>query len=205
MKTFLSACGDPNPAVQSRLSSSMGFGYQLGIGESIYALVICCLDISYAVVHCTQNNICLAEIHYHAVKHILKYLYLTKEDGIHNWCSILNNSLPAADPPPINSMGHDLLLNGRPVHDAFALHGFVDLDWATCLKTCHSFTGVCIHIAGDTIAYKSKIQPTVAQSSTEAKFMGAMDFGPLILFICSVLWVQITHQLSELDPYLWAK
>jgi hypothetical protein len=38
------------------------------------------------------------------------------------------------------------------------------------------------------IAYKSKIQPTVAQSSTEAEFMGASDFGWLILFIRSVLW-----------------
>jgi hypothetical protein len=33
-----------------------------------------------------------------------------------------------------------------------------------------------------------KIQPTLAQSLTEAKFMGASDFGRLILFICSVLW-----------------
>ncbi len=90
MKIFMSTSGDPNPAVQSRLSSSigfgywsgigeliyaLGFGYQLGTGELIYALVTCRPDISYAVVCCPKNSICRAEINYYTVKHILKYLY----------------------------------------------------------------------------------------------------------------------------------
>jgi hypothetical protein len=57
----------------------MGFGYQSGVGELIYALVTCHPDISYAVVRCAQNSIRPTEIHYHVVKHILKYLYLTKD------------------------------------------------------------------------------------------------------------------------------
>jgi hypothetical protein len=68
------------------------------------------------------------------------------------------------------------------------LHGYVDLDWATCPKTRRSFTGVCVHLAGGTIAYKSKLQPTVAQSSTKAEFMGASDFGCVLLFVRSILW-----------------
>ena len=44
------------------------------------------------------------------------------------------------------------------------------------------------HLAGGTVAYKSRLQPTVAQSSTEAEFMGANDAGKIILFIRSVLW-----------------
>ncbi len=166
----------------------MGFGYQSGIGELIYVLVTCCPDISYAVVCCTQNSVCQAEIHYHAVKYILKYLYLTKDDGIHYWRTTLDNSLSAANPPLINSTGHDLLLDGPLIHNAFNLHSFVASDWATCPKTGCSFIGVWVHLAGGAIAYKLKIQPTLAQSLTEAKFMGASDFGRLILFICSVLW-----------------
>jgi hypothetical protein len=68
------------------------------------------------------------------------------------------------------------------------LHGYVDSDWATCPKTPRSFTVVCVRLAGGTVAYKSKIQPTVAQSSTEAEFMGASDFGCVILFVRSILW-----------------
>jgi hypothetical protein len=43
-------------------------------------------------------------------------------------------------------------------------------------------------MAGGTIAYKTKLQPTVAQSSTEAEFMGACDTGKMLLFIRSILW-----------------
>ncbi len=111
------------------------------------------------------------------MKHILKYLYLTEDDGIHYWRSTPNEALPEAELPRINSSENDLLLDGHPIHDAMELHGFVDLDWATCPITRQSFTGVCVRLNGRTIAYKSKLQSTVAQSSTEAKFMGASDFG----------------------------
>ncbi len=59
--------------------------------------------------------------------------------------------------------------------------GYVDSDWATCPKTRRSMTGVCIRLAGGTIAWKTKLQPTFAQSSTEAEFMWASDFGRIML------------------------
>ena len=148
IKTFLLAIGDPDHAHQDKLAKDMGFGYRSGIGELIYAMVTCRPDISYAVVGCTQSSVCPAEIHYHAVKHILKYLYLTKDDGLHYWRSTPNDALPAAEPPRIHSSEHDLLLDGRPLHDAMDLHGYVDSDWATCPKTRRSFTGVCVHLTG---------------------------------------------------------
>jgi hypothetical protein len=48
--------------------------------------------------------------------------------------------------------------------------------------------GTVIRLAGGTIAYKSKFQPTVAGSSTEAEFVAAYDTGKMILYIRSVLW-----------------
>jgi hypothetical protein len=83
IKMFLSAMDDPDHALQDKLSKEMGFGYQSGIRELIYAMVTCRPDISYAVVRCAQSSVCPAEIHYHAVKHILKYLYVTKDNGLH--------------------------------------------------------------------------------------------------------------------------
>ena len=56
----------------------------------------------------------------------------------------------------------------QPTHDALDLHGYVDSDWATCPWTCRSLTGVCLRLAGGTVAYKTKLQPTIAQSLTEA-------------------------------------
>ncbi len=68
------------------------------------------------------------------------------------------------------------------------LHAYADLDWATCVKTRRSFGATCIQLAGGTIAYKCKFQPTVAGFSTEAKFMAAYDTGKMTLFVCSILW-----------------
>jgi hypothetical protein len=72
----------------------------------------------------------------------------------------------------------------------------VDSDWATCPRTRRSLTGVCIKLAGGTIAYKTKLQPTIAQSSTEAEFMGASDFGKLLLYVRSILWDLGVPQLA---------
>ncbi len=96
--------------------------------------------------------------------------------------------LPEAPLPRIASNRQDILLDGRPQFDATTAHAYADSDWATCVKTQRSFGGTCIRLAGGTIAYKFKFQPTVAGSSTEAEFMAAYDTGKMILFIRSVLW-----------------
>jgi hypothetical protein len=90
--------------------------------------------------------------------------------------------------PIINSNKQDLLLNQhQPKHSANVLHAYADSDWATCVKTHHSFGGAMIRLAGETIAYKCNFQPTVAGSSTEAKFMAACDTGKMILFVRSIM------------------
>ena len=185
-KTFLSSVGNADD--QQDLEKRMKISYRSGVGELIYALVTCRPDISHAVVRCAQNCINPHETHYHAVKHVLKYLYLTKSDGIYFWRETPNTTLPDKIPPQLSSNAHDLLMDGRPQHASTSLHGYVDSDWATCPKTRRSMTGACIRLAGGTIAYKTKLQSTVAQSSTEAEFMGACDFGKMMLYIRSILW-----------------
>jgi hypothetical protein len=188
VKTFLTADGDPDPVIQNELSKRMGIKYRNGVGELIYALVTCRPDISYAVVKCAQSTVAPHEVHYHALRHILKYLYATKDDGIYFWRQTRNTTLPSKPNPRIVSSSTDILRDNRPTHDVFDAHGYVDSDWATCPRTRRSLTGVCLHLAGGTIAYKTKLQPTIAQSSTEAEFMGASDFGKLLLYVRSILW-----------------
>jgi hypothetical protein len=45
-----------------------------------------------------------------------------------------------------------------------------------------------MRLAGGPIAYKAKLQPTVASSSTESEFMQASDTGRLALYVRSILW-----------------
>jgi hypothetical protein len=100
----------------------------------------------------------------------------------------MRDELPDGPLPTINSNIQDLLLDGHPQHNANIAVAYGDSDWATCVKTRRSVSGICIHLAGGTIAYKTKFQPTVALSSTEAEFMVACDVGRMCLFICSILW-----------------
>ena len=188
MKKFNDATGDPNPKVQARLSQSMDITYRCGVGELIWAMTTCRPDIAFASVKLSQANACPHEHHFHGLKHALKYLYSTKDDGLYFWRTVPCMGLPEGPLPKINSNKHDLLLHNRPEYDANILHAYTNSDCASCTKTRRSFSGSCIRLAGGTIAYKSKFQPTIAGSSTEAEFMAAYDTGKMILFIRSILW-----------------
>jgi hypothetical protein len=201
MTSFLNAEGDPSSTAQDLLSTNMGIKYWNGVGELIFALVTCRPDISYAVVKCAQATIAPHEVHYHAVKHILKYLYVTRSDGIYFWRKHPVPCLPQPALPLLSSSQQDILSAGRPTHVAMELHGYVDSDWATCPHTRRSLTGVCLRLAGGSIAYKAKLQPTVTQSSTEAEFMGASDFGKILLYVQSVLWDLGIPQHACIPPY----
>ncbi len=143
-------------------------------------------DLAFASIKLSQANSLPDDIHYHGVKHALKYLYSTRDDGIYFWQTSPCLEFDKGPPPQVNSNKQDLLLKNQPKHEATIAHA--DSDWASCVKTRRSFGGNIIRLAGGTIAYKIKFQPTVAGSTTEAEFMGAYDTGKMILFIRSVLW-----------------
>ena len=63
----------------------MGFNYQQVIGELIFAMTLCRLDISYAVILLSQHSAHPAKCHYQAAHAICDYLALTKTQGLHYW------------------------------------------------------------------------------------------------------------------------
>ncbi len=166
----------------------MQLNYPSGVGELIWAMTTCRPDLAYSSVKLSQLNSCLHKIHYNGLKHALKFLYHSKDNGLYFWQTHPRMDLPEGPLPPIISNRQDLLLDNRPQFDATTVHEYADSDWATCVKTRRSFSGTCIQLAGGTITYKCKFQPTVAGSMTEVEFMAAYDTGKRILFIRSVLW-----------------
>ncbi|KAL7545720.1 hypothetical protein ACHAWF_009070 [Thalassiosira exigua] len=124
MRDFLSTQGNKDEDEQAKLAKEMGFGYRKGIGQLIYPYMTCRPDLSYAVVRTSQYSTCPAAIHYHGVRHALKYLYCTRGDGIYFWRTTPNDDLPDIPSPTININAHNLLLDGRPIHDALDAHGY---------------------------------------------------------------------------------
>ena len=188
VKSFNAATGSNDPKIQQQLAKEMQINYRTGVGEIIWAMTTCRPDIAFTSVKLSQSNSAPHQLHYHGLKHTIKYLYATRDDGIYYWRTKPCDDLKEGSPPKINSALHDLLLDKRPDHQPQVAVAYADSDWATCTKTRRSFTGVCIFLSGGVIAYKTRFQPTVALSSTEAEFMAACDVGRMCLFIRSILW-----------------
>jgi hypothetical protein len=187
-KAFSTAIGDPSKKVQADLEDKYQFSYRSAIGELIYAMITCRPDISYAVVKCAQSSACPAEIHFQAVRSIFRYLHATATEGIYYWRTKPRKDLPHGPTPVVTSNPHDILMDGRPSVMPDVVETYVDSDWGTCPKTRRSFGGICIRMAGGAIAYKSRLQSTVALSSTEAEFMAACDAGKMSLYVRSILY-----------------
>jgi hypothetical protein len=115
-------------------------------------------------------------------------VYITQNNGIYFWRTAPHTELPEGPLPTVNSNRQDLLVNDRPDHNATTAVAYGDSDWATCMKTQQSFSGICIQLAGGTMAYKRNFQPTNALSSTKAEFMAACDVGCMCFFVRSILW-----------------
>jgi hypothetical protein len=81
-KKFNAAVGDPDPKVQAKLAKKMQLTYRSGVGKLIWAMTTTRPDLAFASVKLSQANSAPDEHHYHGVKHALKYLYSTRDDGI---------------------------------------------------------------------------------------------------------------------------
>ena len=87
MKKFNVPMGDPDPKVQAKLAKPMELSYRSGVGEMIWAMTTCRPDVAFASIKLSQANSCPHEHHFHGLKHALKYLFSTCEDGIYFWCT----------------------------------------------------------------------------------------------------------------------
>jgi hypothetical protein len=188
LKRLYSTVGDPSPKIQAALEKLMGLKYRKAIGELIWPMTTCRPDLSQSVVKCAQASACPAEVHYCAVKNIFRYVATTVSEGIYFWRTEANMDLPDDPLPTISSTPHDIALTDRPLDHPTRTHGYMDSSWGDCLLTSRSFGGTLMRLAGGPIAYKAKLQPTVAISSTEAEFIQASDSGRISLYVRSILW-----------------
>jgi hypothetical protein len=152
LRNFNAAIRSDNPKELATLEKSMQIKYHGGVGELIWAMTTCCPDIVFTSVKLSQSNSRPAEIHYHGFKHAIRYLYTTRTDGLYYWRTHPRPDLPDLPLPTINSNAQDLLLDNCPEHEASIAVAYGDSDWATCVKTRRSFSGICIQLAGSTIA-----------------------------------------------------
>nr|XP_016466815.1 PREDICTED: uncharacterized mitochondrial protein AtMg00810-like [Nicotiana tabacum] len=114
-------------------------------------------NIQFAVNLASQFLHNLREVHMQAVKRIFRYIGGTADWGLQ---LTRNTSL------------------------SLSLKVYSDSDWAGCFATRRSTTGFCIFLGDNLISWSAKKQPTVARSSTEAKYRA------LAVAVAEVTWLQ---------------
>ena len=117
--------------------------YQALVGALLYAAMCTRPDIAFAVQQLSRHLQSTTAVHWVAGKRVLRYLQGTKALGI----------TYRSDP------------------ESPALTGYSDSDWGGGLPTRRSTTGYVFQFAGGPISWSSRLQPTVALSSTEAEYM----------------------------------
>ena len=167
---------------QKQLEKKMGFSYRQCIGELIYALTICRIDISIAIITLSQHSLNPAEIHYEAVKNLFIYLNSTKRDGLTYWRTDLRLDLPIK-PDPVTISKESTLKKFEQHHNALEIVGSCDATWASDRKHRRSMGGIIMMLAGAAVYYRTRLQPTIAQSSTEAEFTNMADAGKAALYL----------------------
>jgi hypothetical protein len=135
LKKFNAAVCSTDASDQAKLTTKMQIKYRAGVGELIWAMTTCRPDVAFTSVKLSQSNSSPAEHHYHGLKHAIRYIYITRDDGIYFWRTGPRMDLPEGPLPTVNSNHSDLLLDVRPAHDATTAVAYGDSDWATCVKT----------------------------------------------------------------------
>ena len=194
-KTLVSLIGPPEGTAEHfKLEKQVGYSYRQVLGELIYAYTVCRVDIGYAATLLSRFSHAPALEHYKALKDVVKYLRRTMTWGIMYWRPHPVASLPHV-PPPEHAI--DPTLPAFPQSEFLRLIGYLDAAHATDTPTCRSVSGYVFTLAGGAVAYKSRLQPSVATSSTEAEFIAAVSAAKVAKYLRSVL-----HELgfAQLRP-----
>jgi len=118
------------------------------------------------------------------LKNVCHYLCKHKSEGLIYWHTKPVELLPSI---PFETLHVDLQLPPFPKYELTNLIAFADTSYATDIKTHWSISGYVIVYAGAAVAYKAKMQPTVATSFIKAEFIADVYTAKAVKHLQSVL------------------
>ena len=130
---------------EGTLLDTTKYGYAELVGSLLYLSVCTRLDIAQAVGALARYMSKPTQDHWEQAKGVLRYLASTAEYG----------------------------LIFKKTDGELTLHGYCDADFAGDVDTRRSTTGYVFPLGGAAISWSSRLQSTVAASTTEAEYMAA--------------------------------
>ena len=150
------------------LQNEMGFSYWMLLGELIFAYVVARLDIGYSMSLVSRYAEYPTKVHYTGLKSVKRYLRERKNCPIIYWRKEPFMELAKGTFAPYKIQ--DKVVYPFP-DDLYIVTTDIDASQATDIETRRSTGGHIIMIFGAAILWASKLQSTMATSSTEAEFM----------------------------------
>jgi hypothetical protein len=188
------------PSERSRLDNTC-FRYCAAIGELIWPMITTRPELYYPVVKLSQFATSPATIHYDAVYGIFQYLSGTRNAGLTYTRPAHITSGPVLKHTPLRSQPTDRLDEHVPTKNLVTLYGYSDADWDMDIRHRRSISGMVFFLAGAVVAWKTRVQPTVAMSTAESEFLAASDTGRLGIFIRAVLAELLQPQHAATTVY----
>jgi hypothetical protein len=183
---YLEAPGPADGTVaHAAMAEKMGFGYRTLLGEILYAYVLCRSDIGYAITTLAKFSTRPTSLHYNSLKRVAIYLRQTIDWGIMYWRP---KSLAGFPIVAYNTLEADPKLPVVPVAEHhLVLVSYVDSGHANEHIKRRSTTGYGTCLSGGVISYRSKTQPIVAGSSTEAELVAAHANAKVVKYLRFVM------------------
>jgi hypothetical protein len=179
----LTSPDEPSPDHKLLEKKAAGFSYRQVLGELTYAYVICRLDIGFAVTFLARFALAPHKEHYTALKNVLCRTTIV-------WGLVYGRRSPLSSLPFVALDQPALDPSTLPPYLVCPLDqlvGFIDASYAVDPKTRRSITCIVFCFGGAAIAYKSKLQVTVATSSAESEFYAAVHATKIAKYLRSVL------------------
>lgn len=150
-----------------------GHNYRSLVGALNYLSVTTRPDITFAVSSLSQYLNEPGIKHWEAGIQVLRYLKGTKDIG---------------------------LKLSRTRNEEIKLLGYADADWASCPESRRSVSGNLITLNGNVISWRSKKQPTLSLSSTEAEYKSLGEITKEIMWIKTLLKKIFNIKLRDPTP-----
>jgi hypothetical protein len=155
--TLTKSMGPPPDAPEDRKFRST---YLSAVGSLLYLSTMTRPDISYAVGVLARFNSNPGQQHWTAVKHLFRYIKGTL----------------------------DYKLTFGPISPSAPLFTtYSDADYGGCKDSGKSTGGYVVMMGGAAVSWRSKIQPTLSQSTTEAEFVAAGEAGKELKWMRNLL------------------
>ena len=144
--------------------------YESAIGTILYAAMSTVPEVAFAVNQLARFLAAPREVHWHALKRVIRYMQSAKDIALVFDCSEAAGMQLANAHAEKKDRANPAAVSFHPP-ECVRVSAYCDADWAGCPDTRCSTSGYVVRIFECAVSWMSKKQKAVARSSTDAEYV----------------------------------